>query len=272
MAEPLKDSDDTLTFMLEGEVSLESFAQAVTAFNKLVAGLTAEAGGEIEWSLDDLVYSSAIASVRGRSPKPERVAKVVQDYVEVGRALQHNTSLKWSAVVVRSARSIARLVGQPHGPRAVRFETAREESIVSHPPKRSRALAQGSLLVAPLTPQQAIELGEPLGAYGGIEGTVQTLTNRRGLRFTLYDSLNDRAVSCYLKKGQEEMMRGAWGKQAIVEGWVTRDPSDGHPLAIRDVSNVTLLDEGDYASARAIIPFKADDALPEEIIRRLRDD
>jgi len=272
MADLPKDSGNTLTFMLEGEISLESFAEAVTSFNKLIAGLTAEAGGEIDWALDDLVYSSAIASVRGQSARPERVAKVVQDYVEVGRALQHNAPLKRSSIVVRSARSIARLVGQPRGPRAVRFETAREESIVSHPPKRTRAISQRSLLANPITQPQAMEFGEPVGAYGAIDGTVQTLTNRRGLRFTLYDSLNDRAVSCYLTNGQEEMMRGAWGKHAIVEGWVTRDPSDGHPLSIRDVINVTLLDEGDYASARAIIPYNADDPLPEETIRRLRDD
>lgn len=53
-----------------------------------------------------------------------------------------------------------------------------------------------------------------ISAYSAIEGVVQTLTSRRGLRFTLFDSLHDQAVSCYLEDGQEELMRGVWGRRA----------------------------------------------------------
>ncbi len=37
--------NDTITFVLEGEVALEVFAQAIARFTKLIEGLSEEAGG-----------------------------------------------------------------------------------------------------------------------------------------------------------------------------------------------------------------------------------
>ncbi len=107
-----------------------------------------------------------------------------------------------------------------------------------------------------------------------IEGRVETLTRRHTLRFTLYDVFYDRAVSCFLEQGQEELMRDAWGKRCLVEGIIIRERQTGRPIAIRKVSHLEVLGEpapGEYQRARAVIPFSADDPLPEEIIRGLRD-
>jgi hypothetical protein len=260
---------DTITFMLEGNVSLDSFAEALIAFNKLVVGLSNEAGGAIEWTLDDLNYSSAITVVRGSSPAPGRVSKVIRDYVEVGRALQRNQPIKRSPSIARPAKTIRRIVQRGHGLRAVRFETAEAEAIIAPPAKQ---------VATPLLPfasgyiSTATSVADPIVAYGAVEGLVQTLTNRKGLRFTLYDSLNDRAVSCYLESGYENIMRDAWGRRAIVEGWITRDPSSGNPITIRHVTTVEIAEEGDYTKARAILPISAGDLSPEDAIRRSRDD
>jgi hypothetical protein len=104
-----------------------------------------------------------------------------------------------------------------------------------------------------------------------VRGRVQTLSSRGRLRFTLYDALYDKAVSCYLAEGQEDIMRDAWGHVALVEGWVTRDPATDRPLSIRGIERVTLLPEGDphgYRRARGAVLGRE---LPEAIIRRLRD-
>jgi hypothetical protein len=257
---PQISSDNLLTFMLEGEVELESFARALAAFNKLIAQLSIEAGGEIDWTLDDLVYSSAITVIRGNSKEPQRVERVVRDYVSIGRALQQNQPIRRSPAIVRPARMIGRMVGHTKG-----------VTIISQPPKRIR---QSHALVS-LSGQLILDeatFDEPFGAYGAIEGVVQTLTNRYGLRFTLYDSLNDRAVSCYLQLGQEDIMRDSWGKRCVVEGWITRDPKDGHPIAIRRVTKVTPIEEGDYRLARGVLPISQGGLLPEQVIRQLRDD
>jgi hypothetical protein len=105
---------------------------------------------------------------------------------------------------------------------------------------------------------------------------VQTLSSRGGLRFTLYDTLNDRAVSCYLAEDfDQEHMRDVWGRRAIIEGWVKRDATSGRPLTIRRVSNVVVRPEtepgGSYREARAAVPLSDSTLLPELVIRRLRD-
>jgi len=113
-----------------------------------------------------------------------------------------------------------------------------------------------------------------LGAYGAVEGRVQTVTSRRGLRFTLYDSLYDHAVSCYLGEKQEELMRGVWGRRAVVEGWISRDPISGRPVAIRRIFNVTVLPDvapGSYEKARGALPYDPADVAPEERVRQVRD-
>ena len=91
---------------------------------------------------------------------------------------------------------------------------------------------------------------------------------------TLYDSVFDKAASCYLETGQDSIMRDAWGRRAIVEGMVTRDPESARPLIVRRISHVELVTEyppGSYRLARGILPRRSGDPTPEEAIRRVRD-
>ena len=118
------------------------------------------------------------------------------------------------------------------------------------------------------------KVSTPLSAFGAIEGRIETLSKRKGLRFVLYDTVHDRAVACYLREGQEELMRGGWGRRAIVEGLITRDAVTGLPASIRQVSHIEFLPEtsqGSYRNARGVIPFGPEDPSPEDLIRRLRD-
>ena len=256
---------DTITLMLEGEVSLDEFATAVKSLNSLVAALTIEEGGGIKWTVEDLQPGSALATVKGRSRQPERVERVVRNYTGVGRALRENIQIRRGPRVSRPALKLGRLVG--NGVRRVRFETPEETTIISERPGSRRKRGHPSQIET--LQGSGVNVSAALGA---VEGEVQTLTKRNVLRFTLYDALSDRAVSCYLQEGQEDIMREVWGKQATVEGLVSRDPTDGHPIAVRQVSKVTpLVEQGDYTLARAILPLPLGAELPEERIRRLRD-
>lgn len=259
---------DTITLMLEGDVPLESFAEAMKAFSGLVLALSREEGGGIEWTIEDLAPGSALATIRGRSNKPERVERVVRSYVQIGRTLQRGESIQRPHSISRPALRLGKIIGERV--KSIRFETPEEEAIVSTRPS-SRSLS--NLLTT--NSEEAFEVTagtSSIVGYGAIEGEVETLSKRHGLRFTLYDSLNDRAVSCYLQPGQEEKMRDVWGKRAIVEGWVSRDATDGHPIAIREVVNVIpIYEEGDYIQGRGILPLKPNSDFPEDRIRRLRD-
>jgi hypothetical protein len=65
---------------------------------------------------------------------------------------------------------------------------------------------------------------KPSYAYGRLKGTIQTLSARHGIRFTLYDVLFDRPISCYLKEGQEDLIREYWGKKVHVSGKMAETP------------------------------------------------
>lgn len=255
---------ETITLVLDGDVSLAEFARAIAGLRTLLNNLSREVGGgaEIQWNVDDLERGSTIASFRGAAKKPNQqpeVAKVVRAYGEVGLALEKRLQMPYSLSVARAADKIANIVnGRVE---SIRFETEEVDATIRDP-KTSADRSANVPLPASIT------------SYGAVEGRVQTLTNRGSLRFTLYDLLNDRAVSCYLKEGYEDMMRDAWGKLVTVEGIVSRDTFKGTPQTVRQITRVEPIAEAgpeSYREARGIVPVGPDGLMPEDAIRRLRD-
>lgn len=208
-----------MTLELQGSVTLEQFADAVARFHRLIAALSADSEvGDVRWEINALDVGSTTATAQGISQNgasPDRIEQVVRNYLEVGQALEKGGVVPYPAPVEKEARALGGMLRS--GIDAVRFETAESEAIVREPTTAP---------VVPAAPQAR-------GAYGAVSGRVQTLTSRNQLRFTLYDRLYDRAVSCYLAEDRETLMREMWDKLATVEGWVTRDPASGRPLAVR---------------------------------------
>jgi hypothetical protein len=256
---------DTVTIVLSGDVPLADFAAAIGRFHELVKALSTEAGNPaLNWIIDDLERSSALAAVRC-ADEPPLVERVVRAYGEVGVALESDAPIPFSPPVQAAARSLRALIAGPI--ESIRFETAEREATV-----RAAAADQVTLSDAARVKAGRSEIRPAVAAYGAVEGRVQTLSNRGGLRFTLYDLLHDKAVSCYLREGHEGMMRDAWGKIAVVEGIVSRDPVTGRPLTVRQISQVTIGAEParSYREARGAAPSLSGMS-PEQAIRRLRD-
>lgn len=249
--------NDTVTFALDGDVTLAALSTAMRSLHQLVTGLADDVatGVPIDWYIEDLAPGSAMVTVRGESENAAAVENVTRAYLSVGRALEMREPIPYTGIIRQARALVALLDGEiTH----CRFETQEAEAVVTSQPP--------ALLVGD-KPQRRATLG-------AIEGIVQTLSRRRGLRFTLYDSTFDKAVSCYLQEDGEEMMRNVWGRRAIVEGLVTRDLTDGRPLTVRRVASVELVPDypsGSYRLARGIIPLRSDDLSPEEAIRRVRD-
>ena len=260
MATPLQ----TVTLVLSGEVPLEDFSQAISNFHNLLKALSSEEWGKgVEWFIDNLEISSTVATAKGLG-ESERVERIVRAYADVGTALENNRPVPYSSAVQTAANGLRRIIdGRIE---SITFETAEREIIIRSPSLEKEMMYKAT------TSKEPIVLGHPTSALGSIEGRVQTLTSRGGLRFTLYDLLNDKAVSCYLQEGYEGIMRDVWGKLADVAGWVTRDPLSGRPLSIMQVSEVVVKPEvlGTYRDARACAP-PLTDLSPESAIRRLRD-
>ena len=120
----------------------------------------------------------------------------------------------------------------------------------------------------------ALDSSFPTVSIGAITGRIQTLSNRSGLRFNLYDAVHDKAVACYLNTEQEGIVREAWGRRAIVSGTVSREASTGRPIAIRQIIDIEMIEDappGSYRHARGAVPWQPGYKKPEDIIRQLRD-
>jgi hypothetical protein len=250
----------TLTLRLEGEVTLAEYAKAIDAFQDLVKALTAEVGGKtLDWVVTGLEASSAVATVEARPhDEAERHVEdaVIRIYEETGQYLQRRQMPPFT----RAVRPISILTDLINGRiTSLGLETEATEAIIT----------------SKLSDRQPVGVRVLSAAYGAVDGFVETLQHHGSLRFTLYDALNGKAVSCYLDPGSEETMRDVWGKRAVVEGLVRRDPLTGRPITIRRITTVSVTQgagapDDSYRRARGAVPWTAGPP-PEVVIRQLRD-
>ena len=243
-------SKSTLTFELGGQVDIRRLEEGVIVFRRLISALTA--GAAITWVVEDLHLGSAVTTVRGEADDLTTVEKIVEKYGEIGKALERRETPLQSYQVNQAADAVRNLAASVE---YVRFETPDADYTI---------YGNGQAACQPAT----------TSAIGAVTGRVQTLSNRAGLRFNLYDTVHDKAVACYLAQGQEELMREVWGRPARVSGRVSREVATGRPIAVRQIASVELLQEtapGSYRLAKGAVPWQEGDPLPEEVIRRLRD-
>ncbi len=246
---------DTLTFALEGDVTLNNFAGALSEFNALLNNLSKEVGNNaaIDWMVEELYSGSAIATFHGFFEDMKVVETVVDAYEVVGDALANGSEMPFSDAVRRNAWNITNILnGQIT---SVRFET----------PARDFVISGKTLAGAKSTPMKY--------SLGTVKGMIQTVSMRKKLSFTIWDALFDKSVNCYLKEGDEERMRSVWGKRAVVSGKIGRQAETGRPIVIREVKDIRVLEEpepGSYKRARGVLPWQKGDEKPEETLRRLR--
>ena len=244
-------SKDTLTFALEGEVTLASFASVLSSFNELLIHLSKEVGGDaaIDWMVEELYAGSAVATFQGLYEDLKVVESVVDAYEAVGEALSSGHDIPYSEPVRRSVGNITDVLNGKIT--SIRFETPAREFIIS-----SKTLA-------------GVKAPPMKYSRGTVKGVIQTLSMRKKLSFTLWDALFDRPVNCYLKEGEQERMRSAWGKRAVVSGRIGRQAETGRPIVVREVKTIHILEEvepGSYRRARGVLPWKEGDEKPEDAL------
>lgn len=245
-----------MTLGLNGEVPLSLFANAMTHFAGLAHALADEISPSVDvvWIIEELVSGSAQATVRGESSQPGALEPIPHAFLAVGIALSEGRPVPYSPKVAREALGIAQILNGKVT--SIRFETRDDDATVS-------SVAHGG------------KGPRYVSSYGAVGGRVQTLSSRNSLRFTLYDAVHDRAVSCYLREGRQDVMRDAWDRRAIVEGWVSRDATTGRPVTIRRVQHVEVVDDvlpGSLVkSVRGIAPVSDSSKIGVDVIRRLRD-
>lgn len=255
---------DTITLALNGDVTLNDFSNAIRDFSNLVKGLSIDVapGKKIEWLIVDLEAGSATATVKGVVEQAEDLAEVekcVDEYVEIGRCIRDRKSLsKYSSVTQKAAMNLKSIMDGRIT--SVRFENPEKDVELFSPPEIEDEVEQFAVLEQ---------------VKGAVKGRVESMTKHNHLRFTLYDLLDNRAIPCYLVPDSMEIMREAWGRIVLVEGMVHRDPDTGRATTVRNVHTIRIvreLEPGAWRKAIGAAPGFLGDELPEEVIRRSRDD
>lgn len=249
--------NDTLTLALEGEVSLEDYSKIMRDFNALVNQLSKEVakGADINWIIEDLNAGSASATIQGSFEDTQLIENVVLAYENIGEALQTGKKFPYPKNIENTVFGITNVLDGKIT--AVRFETPRKDFIVTSSVKKEGVILQMKYSI------------------GSVKGVVESLSMRNQLQFTLWDSIFDKAVKCYLDKGQEEIMRDVWGRRAVVFGRITRNPENGLPINVRDITDIQIVPQVDpesYKQARGMFHWKDGDKKAEEIIRSIRND
>lgn len=250
-------AETTLVLALEGDVRLDQFSEAVTQFQKLLQQLTQEVASDtkINWDLEDLQYGSAIMTVSGRADNDEPVLRVIKAFEDIGQALQQHQPLTFSRHVAKTAEALTRLISDDI--KAVRLGTAHKEAIIYG-----------------VFDAKQVNTSQPMVSFGTVKGRVQSISNRKQLRFTLYDAVFDKPISCYVSEDRRAILTDIWDRIVFVTGRVTRQPDTGQPVSVReviDIDFVPIMEAGGYRRARGVLADVIDTEPAEISIRRLRD-
>ena len=246
------------TLSIKGELSLADSATAFMNFSELLSAISDNAAPEsdVTWRADDLAVGSLEMTARADSSSAGALDQIDVEYLDVARSIASPNGHRFAPPIAHAADGLAALV--PDRAQGMRFETSSGRATVGD---------------ASQWPEEDPDVA-PTTSLGSVEGFVQTVTSRGGMRFTVFDALNDRAVRCFLSDGDEELMRGVWGKRAVIDGSVTRDGATGRPLTIRDITRATVIEPpppGSYRNARGVLVRAGSTPRAETIIRRLRD-
>jgi len=249
---------DQLTLVLEGDVPLDLFTESMRNLTELVAALARFLVPEaaIEWFIDDLSPGSATTTIVGVSEASSAVEQVVLAYEDVGRSLETGAPIRYPGEIEQYARKLTSVLDGKIQAISLRTDEDFEARITARFEEGERP---SSLVFA----------------LGTVEGTVETLSRRRGLKFIVYDAIFDRGVTCYMPRDKGAIMRDIWGRRVVVFGRVGRDRKGGYPVKVVDVISVEIVAQetkhGDFRSAAGILGGALGDDLPEDVIRRLRD-
>ena len=250
---------DNITLTLDGTITIQDFAEATQALNGLVSNLSQEVNHSqshhLAWQVEQLEVSGAIITLHPLGGCSSKSHRVVREYESIGQKLSEGKELKeYSAGIVKAAQKLVKLV-QTQKVTSIRFETAKSDYVIN-PEKLSQ------------------EERDRTTTFGAVEGRMQMLSNRHGLRFFVYDFVFDKAVSCYIRPEQQNLLLNLWGKEVIVEGSITRDHRSGRPMSVRNIVTIEVLNQAFLGAYKDIIGAYTlgEEISSEEYIRRLRDD
>lgn len=254
----------TLTLTVGGDLSVAVYAKVLDYLSNLVEDLTEELVGEdtIEWKIASLAGGSATTTLIGRPlnglHRETGPALVIEGWRQLGFAIQRGEDIPFSWGVQHNASGLVSLINGEVN--QVVFASDDFSIVVD---KTVDEIQDEGIDV----PKRSYDLGV-------LRGHVGTIWELPRPKFALYDELFGLAVHCYPDDTDYERLRSIWLKRVEVTGLIERDLDDGRPVKVREVQDITVVEEPEQSSfhkARGLFEWKEGDEPAELAIRRLRD-
>ena len=214
----------SVTLALEGDaIPSDKFKQAITSFLDIIESVSHEAvgdGAKIKWNIS-VKSGSAIVSATPEYTKESRQAiKSVVSAIPGGiKELSRGVATAPKFFSPSTMRAVKRLANVHdiggNGLTLIRISTSRFNRVVTH-----KVAATANAII-----------GATYEAYGSIEGKLQALRDRDGFKFTVFDSLFDRGIECYVNEELIPSAINGFRKRVRVSG-VVQYNKGGLPVSI----------------------------------------
>jgi hypothetical protein len=235
-----KDIDAPLTLELGGDdITPELFVRGIRSFFAVLNEFTDQIDDTVGWRVQ-VKEGSNLVGVWPRGLPSASVGKIVSS-VEAGLAAIENDTLDtmiFPDKALQSARDLAKLSVASDGDLIVKVWTEKRPHPLS---ARTVALIDDVI-------------GGVVEEHGSVAGRIQTISERGGAKFVIYDALTDDPISCVVPPEKLQDALRAFGHRAEIYGMV-KYQKDGRARRIK-VEDIVVFPEDDVlpkvASVRGI--------------------
>lgn len=232
-----------LTLEIDGQrVTPEKFLRSVRSFFTVVTEVTAKLAGKKTGGIQWRVVVKEGSNLVGVEPQPgfDRaiLGHVVTAISEGVTGIERSPEMPrhFSERAVKSLRELADVVG-----------TTEDDDTVVRIWTKKKPIQLTHKSVAHVSQMFASEQED----HGSIEGKLQTVTERGGLQFVVYEPLWDQPVRCRIPEELTERAITSFGKRVEVYGLI-KYRKDGKPLSIQVDDIVTFPAKDEIPSFRDV--------------------
>lgn len=231
------DIEAPLTLELNGDdITPEIFVRGVRSFFAVLNEVTDQIDDTVGWRIQ-VKQGSNLIGVYPRGPTSPSVARIINS-VEAGlAAIEHaeEEPEEFTERALVGARDLAKLALASDGGVTVKVWAD----------KRAQYLSARSV-----THVDDI-LGDAFEEHGAIIGKIQTVSERGGARFIIYDDLTDRAIRCVLSEDRLDDAMRAFGHRCEIYGMI-RYRKDGQPNRMKVEDIVVFPPDSELPSAEDV--------------------